>query len=411
MVRTNDTTAVRVASVTIAIVCAWGLWMAPASAAVDLVLAPHTQTVGNGAMVEIGLYAVSDSEEDQSVAAMDVVLVWDPAILELTGFTNNGPYSWLMSGFLGDSQLDGVNDSLLDGDAIYTALSGFNTPALATPEGLLVTTLQFTAVAESASTTVAVEAALGDFSVTRVFGGNGTTMDVTGDLGEATITILGAATLSVFDVSLLAGRASEVLVSGEIVDRLTFGLTIVVGLVPRAGNTGTVSFTEAPPSDIIEVGDPWPFVGTFTPFDTDQSGAVTLNGMVDDNGTFLPASVTFSGPLAAFPVIASEDAQGVWDIVLSVPGSNSSWEGLATTLRAGNLRIVAPGDRNGDGAIDILDFSGLQECFSGPRGPVEPPAYPRAAQLHCGVYDFDGDGDVDGDDYASFRATISGPGS
>ena len=42
-----------------------------------------------GDTIEIGLYAVSSSSADQTVAGIDVILIWDPDVLELTGLNNN----------------------------------------------------------------------------------------------------------------------------------------------------------------------------------------------------------------------------------------------------------------------------------------------------------------------------------
>jgi hypothetical protein len=140
-------------------------------------------------------------------------------------------------------------------------------------------------------------------------------------------------------------------------------------LVPRQGSRGSVSFTSVPaghaqgrPSfvihktsknedavrinqvrragvDIRQLEDAWPEVGSFTAFDTQQAGAPVLNGAVDDNGTFVAAPLTFSGGMASFPVKASPDARGVWDVTLRTSAGDSSWEGLETTLTGGTIAI------------------------------------------------------------------------
>jgi len=184
-----------------------------------------------------------------------------------------------------------------------------------------------------------------------------------------------------------------------------------VELVPRAGVTGLVVFTPAFPVDVEQLSDPWPGAGTFSPFDTDATASSTLNGSVDDNGSFLPANVTFSGPLSRFPVLASADAAGVWDVYLATSAGLSSWEGIETGLWSGMLQIVEFGDGDGNAAIDTRDYSELQMCFTGPVSPAGPPAYSLAPERRCGVYDFDGDGDVDGEDYVEFLRVFSGPGS
>ena len=87
----------------------------------------------------------------------------------------------------------------------------------------------------------------------------------------------------------------------------------------------------------------------------------------------------------------------------------SSWENVLTTMRHGVLKVVEGGDGDGNSLIDVRDFSELQACFTGPVGPTDPPAYSLAPTPPCGVYDFDGDGDIDEDDYASFEAVLMGP--
>ena len=179
-----------------------------------------------------------------------------------------------------------------------------------------------------------------------------------------------AAELSVGDLKIRPHGQGQVVVSGKIDGELTYGVTIMVELVPHPGSRGTVEFTpavaEVPtqrPSfsvqrsagkadavrvakpqradvDIVQLGDPWPDQGSFTPFDTDVTESPTLNGTVEDNGTFIGAPVTFSGVLSTFPVHTSANARGVWDVKLSTSRGNSSWEAVSTTTTAGVLTVT-----------------------------------------------------------------------
>ncbi len=369
-----------------------------------------------GQTVDVGLYAVSDDESDQAISGMNVVLTWDSEALRLEGELDNGPYNWMMSGFLGDPLADGLNDSLLDGDALYQAVSNFTVPAVATAEGLLVTTFRFTALTKTAPAVAVIEPWLGDYSRTQVFKFGAINVDIKGMLGTAQMTILGVASITASDVWLPAGRTAQVLVSGELDDRMTFGVAVLVELVPREDAAGTVAFTPAPPDDIIQAGDPWPEAGQFTTFDTDfdtDTASSMINGSVDDNGSFEPAPLTFRGALSAFPVLAEEDASGVWDIrLVAGEGAPSFWWGeeIATTLGEGTLRIVDPADGNDSGTIDLFDFSEFMTCFTGPGGSPDGPIYSLAPRLRCVVYDLDEDGDVDNGDYALFHKLMSSPG-
>lgn len=157
------------------------------------------------------------------------------------------------------------------------------------------------------------------------------------------VTTLQAAELSVGNLVMNPGSTTTAIVSGLIISEDTFGVTILLQINSRAGNTGTVTFTPAPAVDIVQVGDPWPGVGTFSVFDTDITGFVTLNGSVDDSGAGA-ATLTYSGPLSGFPVVASANADGIWDIVLSTSFGDSSWQGqvapLPTTLIAGTITVM-----------------------------------------------------------------------
>ncbi len=159
-------------------------------AAIHLEWRPAAQVVNVGATVNVGLYAVSDSALDQSLSAADVILDWDPFYLALTGVNDNGPYAWLSSGFPPDGGLDGLNNTWLDGNALYLAMAQLGSPAQATPAGLLVTTFQFTALNETPATPLAIPGSMGQFTHSRVFDGETPGLEVQGDLGGATVTII-----------------------------------------------------------------------------------------------------------------------------------------------------------------------------------------------------------------------------
>jgi len=210
-----------------------------------------------------------------------------------------------------------------------------------------------------------------------------------------------AAELSVGDLAMRPDSVSEVIVSGTIRGESTYGVTIMVELVPRAKSTGTVTFTvglaaaslrpartfspvergviPAPPiterahaADIVPLRDPWPRRGTCTLFDTDESDSVWLNGLVDDNGTYVPAPLVFSGELVSFPIVATFGAEGVWDVLLSTVAGASVWEGVATTLHAGTITVtsaacVEHGDCL-DGDPCTKDACSAGRCVYSPQG-------------------------------------------
>ena len=149
-----------------------------------------------------------------------------------------------------------------------------------------------------------------------------------------------AADLAASHIQLAAGATGSVEVSGNITGDSTYGYTLLVELTPRAGALGTVTFTPAPPVDIVQLEDAWQNMGTFTPFDTNTTGSLQLDGAVDDDGGFLGNPLTFTGPLVRFPVVASADAAGIWDVLLSTSAGDSRWEEVGTALAAGSITIL-----------------------------------------------------------------------
>ena len=75
---------------------------------------------------------------------------------------------------------------------------------------------------------------------------------------------LQGAELSVGNVTMLAGASDAVVVSGTVASEFTYGVTILVEILPRGGNIGSVTFTASPPPDIGQTGDPWPGAGRWT---------------------------------------------------------------------------------------------------------------------------------------------------
>lgn len=149
---------------------------------------PATQTVPVGSTVSVGLYAVSDDVNDVPISVMDVILQWDASYLSLTGNNDSdNPYAWLASDFpaIGDS---GLNGTFSDGDAFYNAQSQLGNPALATPAGLLVTKMEFLALAETPGTTLSIPETLGGADTVVIDGIPG--LDVHNALGSATIEIV-----------------------------------------------------------------------------------------------------------------------------------------------------------------------------------------------------------------------------
>lgn len=89
----------------------------------------------------------------------------------------------------------------------------------------------------------------------------------------------------------------------------------------------------------------------------------------------------------------------------TVFGRESPVQDITGHLGQSGVRIGTPGDCTGDRAAGNADFGGLQSCFTGPVGPVDPPGYSVGVSSCCPAFDFNADGDVDLNDLAAFVAT------
>jgi len=164
------------------------VFAAPSQADVGLEWRPQTQSIALGEEAEIGLYAVSESGDDQLISIVETILQWNPTQLELVALNDNGPYDWLSSHFPNDELQDGLNCPcppgalpLSDGDAWYIAFGNPTQLPTATPDGLLITSFRFKGTSGGLAL-VDMPANVGD-THTRVFDGETAGLVITGTLG------------------------------------------------------------------------------------------------------------------------------------------------------------------------------------------------------------------------------------
>lgn len=133
---------------------------APALAGINLEWRPLEQTVHVGDEVDIGLYAVSDSSEDQTFNSAQAIIIWDPTVLQLTGTDLSGSIGLSTSAFLPGNSF-GLNEANppADGNGLWigTVPLGETRPAHPAPDGSLLTYITFIALAESEGTSVSME--------------------------------------------------------------------------------------------------------------------------------------------------------------------------------------------------------------------------------------------------------------
>ena len=192
----------------VAAICGLSL-TARAVAEVDLLFDPPLQTIllDEDDTVEINLVAHSADGTEQLISALDTILIWDPAMLELLGVDDgNADVAWLVSGFLPDP--DGINDGIddppggipnNDGDALFTALAFPTPPTTTGPDDIVITTLLFRALQPTPAAVVQFLPTLGGFGQTRVFG-EGKQNDITGNISAtATVVIVSGTCFADFD--------------------------------------------------------------------------------------------------------------------------------------------------------------------------------------------------------------------
>lgn len=167
-----------------------------AGAAINLELRPGDQSVSIGDTVEVGLYVVSDDGANQLTAAMQVILSWNPDHLQLLGNHSDGAVALLTSVFpAGDPY--GLNEVVppQDGDGLFIAFAPLANPVAATPEGTLITTFEFLAMAPAWGTPVDMPDTGGAPPVsTIVFDGTVPNLDVTGTITGAAVEVLSCCT-------------------------------------------------------------------------------------------------------------------------------------------------------------------------------------------------------------------------
>mgnify|MGYP003870669729 CR=1 FL=1 len=182
-----------------------------AEANINVEFRPSQPFYNVGDVVRVGVYATSDSASNQLLSAAQIIFDWDIAFLQLTGNSGIGAVSLLSSGFPSPDPY-GLNEANppMDGNGLYVAFANFGSPVAATPSGTLLTTLVFSALAETAATPVDILASGGSpLGRTTVFDGTIPNFDVTGTLTGASITIVpapGAATFGGVVVCTMLGR-------------------------------------------------------------------------------------------------------------------------------------------------------------------------------------------------------------
>lgn len=99
------------------------------------------------------------------------------------------------------------------------------------------------------------------------------------------------------------------------------------------------------------------------------------------------------------------NANGLPDAVDMAAGSAADCNGSSLL---DSCEAIGDGDYDADGIVDINDYASLAACLAGPDLPPNP-ATPECASACLRAFDLDGDDDIDLRDIARFLRTFAGP--
>jgi hypothetical protein len=117
-----------------------------------------------------------------------------------------------------------------------------------------------------------------------------------------------------------------------------------------------------------------------------------LTPLIDESGGLNPRMIYASLLTgSSFPFLAQPLADNIDGLAI--------WRGMIENCND------PPQDADGDGDVDLVDFSVFQACFNGPNRPWPSSANQRA----CTCFDQDNDGDVDLIDFSVFQGCFNGP--
>jgi hypothetical protein len=121
-----------------------------------------------------------------------------------------------------------------------------------------------------------------------------------------------------------------------------------------------------------------------------NSVSILLN---NGDGTFAPAGQHDVGVNPRFVSIGDVDGDNNLDLAVA----NNSSDDVSILLN--RCRDILPGDCDGNGSVDLLDYQAFAGCVTGPdpKGPLPD---------ECRCHDLDHDADVDLHDFALFQVVF-----
>ncbi len=142
-------------------------------------------------------------------------------------------------------------------------------------------------------------------------------------------------------------------------------------------------------------------------FTVANSGDGTLNYSIGDNVGWLSTTPS-AGDSTGEPDIITVDyataglAAGTHNatITISDPAATNHPQTIGVTVTVASGPPPVPGDFDGDEDVDLEDYGRFQACYTGPGVAQE--------DANCADAKLDGDVDVDGDDFGVFQGCLSG---
>ncbi|MBN1510784.1 MAG: hypothetical protein JXB13_02115, partial [Phycisphaerae bacterium] len=127
---------------------------------------------------------------------------------------------------------------------------------------------------------------------------------------------------------------------------------------------------------------------TWTPVWSNQT-----EGVVIVEVAWTPVTLDLSAVADGSPTVFVRWGMGPTDSYTTYPGWNID------DVEIWGVESPAFGDHDGDGDVDLEDFTRMPDCLTGPDlGP---------ATVGCEAFDFDVDTDVDLSDFAAFQEAMS----
>jgi hypothetical protein len=160
---------------------------------IDISLQSSQPQYSVGDQVAIKVFAQANPDEVQGMLSFQMIFNWDVTRLHLNGVSTTGGQPFTAIGFFHDAY--GINETTppTDGNAILIGLGPLGSSIEVPQQGVLLTTMLFTALAPSPASPLNILPSAGSpVGTTVVYGDTGPNVSVTGALNNGSVTILPA---------------------------------------------------------------------------------------------------------------------------------------------------------------------------------------------------------------------------